>query len=72
MLLIIGTQNCTRCNMTKAILEKKYIKYEYKLDSELPKDILHKYMKKAQWAGLMSFPLIIKDEEIIKLEDAVK
>jgi glutaredoxin len=72
MLLIIGTKNCSRCNMTKAILNNKNVEYTYKLNNEISKNELNEYLNKARSAGLMSFPLIIKDDEIIKLEDVVK
>jgi len=72
MLQIIGTQNCSRCKMTKSILDQKGIEYTYKLNSEISQDEFNLYMDKARVKGLMNFPLIIKDEEIIKLEDVIK
>jgi len=58
--------------MTKAILDKKEIEYEYKLNNEISKDKFNTYLEKAKIKGLMNFPLIVKDEEIITLEDIVK
>ena len=72
MILIIGTQNCSKCSMTKAILDKKEIEYEYKLNNEISEDKFNTYLEKAKIKGLMNFPLIVKDEEIITLEDIVK
>ena len=72
MLLIIGSQNCSKCKMTKSILDKKNIEYTYKLNNEISQEEFNIYMDKARIKGLMNFPLIIKDEEIITLEDVVK
>jgi len=58
--------------MTKAILDKKEIEYEYKLNNEISEDKFNTYLEKAKIKGLMNFPLIVKDEEIITLEDIVK
>lgn len=72
MLLVIGTQNCSKCNMVKSILNNKGIEYIYKLNNEIPEGKFNIYLEKAKVLGLMNFPLIIKDEEIITLEDIVK
>jgi len=72
VLLIIGVENCSRCKMTKSILDNKKIDYTYKLNNEISEEEFNTYMDKAKIKGLMNFPLIIKDEEIIVLEDVVK
>lgn len=72
MILVIGTQNCSKCSMTKAILDKKNIEYEYKLSDEIPEVEFNTYMGKAKTKGLMNFPLIVRDEEIIVLEDVIE
>lgn len=69
MLLIIGTENCSKCKMTKSILDNKNIDYIYKLNNEISKDEFNKYIEKAKIKGLMNFPLIVRDEEIIMLND---
>jgi len=58
--------------MTRGILKQKNIEYEYKLRSDIPKEKLQEYIKKTRGKGLMTFPMIIKDEEIITLEDVIK
>lgn len=58
--------------MTKSILDKKEIEYTYRLNSEISKEEFNKYVEKAKSKGLMNFPLIIKDDEVIELEDVVK
>jgi len=72
MLLVIGTQNCKKCNMTKSILDKESIEYTYKLSSEIPEEEFNTYINKAKIKGILNFPLIIKNDEIITLEDVVK
>jgi glutaredoxin len=69
VLLIIGTENCSKCKMTKSILDNKNIDYIYKLNNEISKDEFNKYIEKAKIKGLMNFPLIVRDEEIIMLND---
>ena len=72
MILVIGTENCKQCKMTKSILDKKEIEYTYKLSNEISDNEFNKYLSKARKKGLMNSPLIIKDEEIITLEDVIK
>jgi hypothetical protein len=55
--------------MTKAILDKKKIEYQYKLNNEIPEADFNTYMGKARTKGLLNFPLIIKDEEIITIQE---
>lgn len=69
MLLVIGTENCSRCNMTKNILNNKGIEFDYKLISSFSTDDKDKYMNMAQQTGQMSFPLIIKDNKIITIQE---
>jgi glutaredoxin len=58
--------------MTKSILDNKGIEYTYKLSDEIPEFNLTRYIKQARIAGLMNFPMIIKDDEIITLQEIVK
>lgn len=72
MLLVIGTEHCAKCKMTKSILDKNEIKYTYKLNNEISKEEFNKYINEARVKGLMSFPLIINNDEIITLKDIVE
>lgn len=72
MILVIGTENCSRCKMTKSILDKKEIDYTYKLNNEISEEEFNNYMIQAKNKGLMNFPLIIENEEIITLEEVIK
>jgi len=71
MILVIGTENCSRCNMVKNILNNKNIEYDYKLINSLSDEDKNKYINMAQCIGQMSFPLIIKDEKIITLQEVI-
>ena len=68
MVLVIGTENCSRCNMTKNILNNKNIVYDYKLIDSLTSEEQNKYLDIAQQNGQMSYPLIFKDEVLTTLQ----
>ncbi len=69
MLLVIGTENCSKCLMTKNILDSKGIEYTYQLLNSLSKHEQDIYLDMAQKAKQMSMPLIIKDGQIITLQE---
>lgn len=69
MLLVIGTEHCSRCNMAKGLLDRKGIEYEYKLLSSLSIEEQNKYIQIAKQSNQMSMPLIIKDGKIIALQE---
>ena len=69
MIKVIGTQGCSRCMMTKNILTKKNIDFTYDLITSLSQEDQNKYIKLAQDKGFMNFPIIIKNNEIVTLED---
>lgn len=69
MLVVIGNEHCSRCEMTKSILNSKNIEYQYWLLNDLPQDLQDKYMGMAQEKGMMNMPLIIKDDELISLQE---
>jgi glutaredoxin len=66
---VIGSEGCSHCKMTQAILNKKGVEYEYKLRGDIPKEKLQEYIKLARNKGLATFPMIVKDEEIITIEE---
>jgi glutaredoxin len=71
MIKVLGTNNCSRCEMTKTILINKNIEFEYNIITDLPSDLQSEYMSKAREIGQMSFPLIIKDGEFIQLQEVM-
>ncbi|MDN5317855.1 MAG: Glutaredoxin [Thermoanaerobacterium sp.] len=69
MILVIGTQNCARCKSVKTILDNKNIKYEYKDISDFTKEEQDLFFDMANKEKQKSFPLIIKDNKIITLQE---
>lgn len=69
MILVIGNKNCSRCEMTKTILNNKGIDFTYKLIEEISSEDRNKYTALATEKGLLSMPLIIRDENIITLQE---
>ena len=71
-MLIIGNQGCVNCAKTKKLLTAKGITYTYVQYEELSSDEQTKYKDAAKKAGLMSFPIIINDnDEVITLAEAL-
>jgi glutaredoxin len=71
MILLIGTKNCSKCEMTKGILDKKEIEYEYKIINDLNKEDQLIYMNMAKEKGIAFFPLVIKDNKIIDIQEVI-
>lgn len=71
MYLLLGKENCSRCEMVKNILTNKNIEFEYKLLSDLSNDLKIKYLAKARDVGLIELPLIVKDNQIIDFKEVV-
>lgn len=69
--LVIGKQNCSRCDMTKNILHKKEIEFEYVSMEDLSKEDRIKYKKMNMSAGIMEFPIIIVDNEAVSLQEVL-
>ena len=69
MILLIGTENCSRCNMVKGLLNDKNINYTYKLMSDLSKEEQDRLLELARESKQTSFPLILKDNKIITLQE---
>lgn len=68
MVLVIGTENCSRCNMVKNILTNKKVDYQYILINDLPELEQDKYLTTARENNQMSYPMIFKDGEITTLQ----
>lgn len=69
MLILIGTKNCPKCNIVRDILETKNVEYEYKVINELPEEEQQYYVKMAKQANQMNFPLIIKNNNFISIQE---
>lgn len=68
-MLIIGKDKCSRCNMVKTVLDNKSINYEYILFEELSQEEQDSYLQLAKDSNQTSFPLIIKENKLITLQE---
>lgn len=71
MILLIGTNGCSKCRITKQLLTQKNIEFEYKLLDEFSTEESNRYLNMAEEAEQFSFPLILKDNRIVELKDVV-
>jgi glutaredoxin len=69
MVTVIGTENCSRCKMVKDILTNKGIEFNYILFSSLSEDDKQKYLLMAAENKYASFPIILKDDKILNLQE---
>jgi glutaredoxin len=67
MLKIIGKNNCPNCDIVKTKLNIKGIEYEYILLEDLENS--NELIQSARKNGMLFLPLILKDDELVKLED---
>lgn len=71
MITVIGNQGCSRCTQTKNILTQKGIEFTYKLFNDFSNNEQEEIMINAQNKGQTNFPIILKNNEIITLEDVI-
>jgi glutaredoxin len=69
--LLIGKNNCSRCDMVKNILSNKNIEFEYILMESLPQEDQVNYRKMAIIAKQMEMPLIIKENKIATIAEVI-
>jgi glutaredoxin len=69
MILLLGKNNCSRCDMVKSILDNKAVEYQYKKIEDYSKEEQDKYLELARINKQMGFPLIIKDGKIITIQE---
>lgn len=71
MYLLIGKENCSRCEMIKTILSSKNIEYEYRKIEDIPEEEGIKYKELGREYKQLSFPLIIKDDKVYDLKEVI-
>lgn len=71
MILLIGSESCSRCEAVKTILNNKYIQYEYKYMSEFNEEDKKKYLTMARKKGQLNLPIMIKDGEVIDYKEVI-
>lgn len=71
MIQVIASIGCSKCKQAKIRLDKENIKYSYRFIDELNDDTADRYMDMAKEAGQQNFPIIIKDDNLVSLEDII-
>lgn len=66
---VIGTTNCSRCSTVKNILSSKNIEFDYLVIDTMEDTDRTTYMDMAKNANVRNFPLIIKDNKLINLNE---
>lgn len=69
MIKVIGNKNCNRCEIIVNLLNQKNIDFNYCYFSDLDKDEQTKISKEAEDKGLLTFPIIIKNNNIIDVKE---
>lgn len=69
MILLIGRENCPRCEMTKKILNEKDINFEYRLLSDMDNKL--EVEKMAKDMGMTTLPLILNDGNLVELQEVL-
>lgn len=71
MYLIIGNENCSRCEVVKNILANKEIQFNYVRLNDMSDEDQQKYIELARESKRFEMPLIIKDEQILSLQEVI-
>lgn len=67
MVRVIGQLGCSNCEITKQILKKKGIKFEYELLSDLPYGEQNTLLDLAELKGYTEMPLIFNDDQLVNI-----
>ena len=69
MIQVIGKENCGACMMAKRVLTAKGVEFEYSLLEDKEQEQI---IKMAEEQGKMSMPFIIKDGELVSLQEVLR
>ena len=72
MLRVIGTKNCGRCISIKNALMNNNVEFEQILITDISENEREEILLKAKEKKQEQFPLIMKDDEIITLREALE
>lgn len=72
MLKLYGNKSCSKCVVVKNQLTSKGIPFEYHILADLSVDEQMAIVNKSNEKGLKQLPIIMKDEEIITIQEALK
>lgn len=68
-ILVVGKENCSRCDMVKNILTNKKIEFSYVKLEDLSQEEKSEYLKMAKEAKQFEMPIIIKDNTVIAFQE---
>lgn len=66
MLLVLGKEQCARCDMVKRVLSDRGVAFDYQKLSDYPNII-----KKAREAGIMEAPVLVSDDVVVSFKDFI-
>lgn len=69
MIKVIGKESCSRCDMVKDILSKKGKEFEYTVLENLDGQEQTEIRRLAKENHVKAFPLIIKDNKVVQLQE---
>ena len=72
MIQVIGKENCGACMMVKRVLTAKGVEFEYSLLEDKEQEEQEQIIKMAEEQGKMSMPFIIKDGELVSLQEVLR
>ena len=70
-ILVISTENCGACIMTKKKLSDANIEFDYVVNSEMDETEWMKYRRMALANGKMSMPIIVRDGVLVDLSEVI-
>ena len=72
LLKIIGEELCGRCSTVLNLLNNKEVQHDYIKLKDLPKEKQKSLINKARKKKQLAFPLILKDGEIVTLQEVLE
>jgi glutaredoxin len=71
MHLLIGKENCSRCDTIKNIFNNRGIEFEYKLLDSFSCEEKEKYLSMAREAKQFAMPIIILNDKVIDFKEVI-
>lgn len=72
MITVYGKNGCSACEITKSVLTKNKIEFEYKKMDDIDSEEYAFVMDSATKACKMSMPIIIENNNITELKDLIE
>lgn len=69
MVRVIGQLGCSNCEITKQVLKKKGIKFEYELLTNLSSEEQDTLLSLAELKGISKMPLIFNDDQLVDIAE---